>query len=101
MDTNTPAGGNHVDLLSAILNIKVHHDEKISQQDHSFCQTQLEALNKTLTQLEEWYGYFREKSTEEQYLRYNPQYKDNGSVEFNNHYRYYANNEGAYQVWFR
>lgn len=55
MGTTMQAGG-QPDLLSAIYGIQVRNQEKISTEDHRYCQSQQDLLYKTLDQIDRWYA---------------------------------------------
>lgn len=56
MQTNTSGGAQPFDLLSAIYEVEVRHEEKISAVDRVFCERQQAALYRTLEQLERCYA---------------------------------------------
>lgn len=97
MDTTIHAGGSHPDLLSAIYGIEINHNEKISDHDRQFCETQQEALYKALDTLVEWHSLFKSRSTGPEYEKYNPVWQDDGTVKFiNPYFTRYSNSEGKY-----
>lgn len=52
--TNTP------DLLSGILSVQVRNEDKITERDRIYCQSQQDLLYKTLDQIDRWYALFKE-----------------------------------------
>lgn len=83
MQTNisTAAGTQPYDLLSDILKVEIHHEEKISVADRTFCENQQRELYKTLDQLERWYEVFTadaERFRESHKISYKP----NGAIHY-------------------
>ena len=56
--TTSIKAGNAHDLLSCILSVQVRNEEKITEQDRLYCQSQQDLLNKTINQIEKWYAIF-------------------------------------------
>ena len=50
--TTSIKAGNAPDLLSGILSVQVRNEEKITEQDRLYCQSQQDLLYKTLNQIE-------------------------------------------------
>lgn len=46
--------GNAPDLLSGILSVQVRNEDKITEQDRLYCQTQQDLLYRTLDQIDRW-----------------------------------------------
>lgn len=69
MSTINQAGGQNPDLLSAIYNVQVRHEEKITEADRLFCENEQTKLYSTLDQLTCWYTIFR---TETERYKENP-----------------------------
>ena len=46
--TTAPKAGNAPDLLQGILSVQVRNEDKITEQDRVYCQTQQNLLYKTL-----------------------------------------------------
>ena len=65
--TTSIKAGNAPDLLSGILSVQVRNEEKITEQDRLYCQSQQDLLYKTLNQIEKWYAIFKEDA--EQYRK--------------------------------
>lgn len=85
---NIVAGGNTSDLLSAIYKVEIRNEDKISEQDRIYCQSQQDELYKSLDQIDLWYKTFTEEV--QQYKEsHRIRYKDNGKVEFCDSYRPY------------
>ena len=63
--TTAPKAGNAPDLLQGILSVQVRNEDKITEQDRVYCQTQQNLLYKTLDQIDRWYAVFKEEA--EQY----------------------------------
>ena len=78
MQTTTSIKAGHApDLLSGILSVQVRNEEKITEQDRLYCQSQQDLLYKTLNQIEKWYAIFKEDA--EQYRKERQfKYEDNG-----------------------
>ncbi len=62
MQTTVPKAGNAPDLLSGILSVQVRNEDKITEQDRVYCQTQQNLLYKTLDQIDRWYAVFQGRS---------------------------------------
>lgn len=82
--TATKAGAT-TDLLSGILNVQVRNEDKITEQDRLYCQTQQELLYKTLDQIDRWYAIFKEDAEQYQQER-KFHYEDNGKVSMRDFY---------------
>ena len=54
--TTAPKAGNAPDLLQGILSVQVRNEDKITEQDRVYCQTQQNLLYKTLDQIDRWYA---------------------------------------------
>lgn len=78
--TKTSMAGS-ADLLSGILGIEIRNEEKISAKDRLYCETQQEALYKSLEQIERWYSIFTEDA-EKYHGSHKVKYKENGEVSF-------------------
>ena len=50
--TTAPKAGNAPDLLQGILSVQVRNEDKITEQDRVYCQTQQNLLYKTLDQID-------------------------------------------------
>lgn len=89
MQTNhIVAGDKTPDLLSAIYKVEIRNEDKISEQDRIYCQSQQDELYKSLDQIDLWYKTFTEEA--QQYKEsHRIRYKDNGKVEFRDSYRPY------------
>ena len=59
--TTAPKAGNAPDLLQGILSVQVRNEDKITEQDRVYCQTQQNLLYKTLDQIDRWYAVFNPK----------------------------------------
>ncbi len=87
-NSNNAAGGSHPDLLSAIYGVQIRNDEKISEEDRAFCQTEQDKLYRSLEQIERWYDLlFEEAGKYNESHRHS--YAPNGSVKTNEPYRSY------------
>lgn len=83
--TTSIKAGNAPDLLSGILSVQVRNEEKITEQDRLYCQSQQDLLYKTLNQIEKWYAIFKEDA--EQYRKERRfKYEDNGKVSIRDFY---------------
>ena len=83
--TTSIKAGNAPDLLSGILSVQVRNEEKITEQDRLYCQSQQDLLYKTLNQIEKWYAIFKEDA--EQYRKERQfKYEDNGKVSIRDFY---------------
>ncbi|MDO5771197.1 MAG: hypothetical protein Q4Q28_03545 [Bacteroidales bacterium] len=82
--TATKAGAT-TDLLSGILNVQVRNEDKITEQDRLYCQTQQELLYKTLDRIDRWYAIFKEDAEQYQQER-KFHYEDNGKVSMRDFY---------------
>ncbi|MDC1767540.1 MULTISPECIES: hypothetical protein [Bacteroides] len=88
MQTTTTSNAGTPDLLSAILSVQVRNEDKITEQDRLYCQTQQDLLYKTLDQIDRWYAIFKEDA--EQYKEERKfHYEDNGKLTIRNFYSYY------------
>ena len=75
--TTSIKAGNAPDLFSGIPEFFVRNEEKITEQDRLYCQSQQDLLYKTLNQIEKWYAIFKEDA--EQYRKERQfKYEDNG-----------------------
>ncbi len=73
------AAGNYPDLLSGILSVQVRNEDKITEQDRLYCQSQQDLLYKSLDQIDRWYNIFKEEA--EQYREKRKfSYADNGKA---------------------
>ena len=86
--TATTQAGATTDLLSGILNVQVRNEDKITEQDRLYCQTQQELLYKTLDQIDRWYAIFKEDAEQYQQER-KFHYEDNGKVSMRNFYSFH------------
>uniref|UniRef100_A0AB33IP57 Uncharacterized protein n=1 Tax=Prevotella sp. GTC17253 TaxID=3236793 RepID=A0AB33IP57_9BACT len=76
------------DLLTDILNVQVHNEEKITEQDRRYCREQQDELYKSLDRIDHWYGIFTEEA--EQYREsHRISYKDNGEIRYRDSYPSY------------
>lgn len=57
-NNNITAGGTVSDLLSAIYKIEIRNEDKISEQDRIYCQSQQNALYESLDRIDFWYTTF-------------------------------------------
>ena len=86
--TTVTKAGNAPDLLSGILSVQVRNEDKITEQDRLYCQTQQNLLYKTLDQIDRWYAIFKEDA--EQYKEERKfHYEDNGKVSMRNFYSFH------------
>ena len=60
--TTVTKAGNAPDLLSGIMSVQVRNEDKITEQDRIYCQTQQDLLYKTLDQIDRWYAVFKEEA---------------------------------------
>ena len=86
--TTATKTGNAPDLLSGILSVQVRNEDKITEQDRLYCQTQQDLLYKTLDQIDHWYAIFKEDAEQYQEER-KFHYEDNGKVSMRNFYSYH------------
>lgn len=56
--TTAPKAGNAPDLLQGILSVQVRNEDKITEQDRVYCQTQQNLLYKTLDRIDRWYAVY-------------------------------------------
>lgn len=80
--------GNAPDLLSGILSVQVRNEDKITEQDRLYCQTQQDLLYRTLDQIDRWYAVFKEDAEQYQAER-KFHYEDNGKVSMRDFYSYH------------
>ena len=86
------AAGNYPDLLSGILSVQVRNEDKITEQDRLFCQSQQDLLYKSLEQIDRWYNIFKEEA--EQYREGRKfSYDDSGKVSMRDFYSYHNDKE--------
>ena len=86
--TTAPKAGNAPDLLQGILSVQVRNEDKITEQDRVYCQTQQNLLYKTLDQIDRWYAVFKEDAEQYQAER-KFHYEDNGKVSMRDFYSYH------------
>ncbi|GKG72504.1 hypothetical protein CE91St1_16470 [Parabacteroides goldsteinii] len=86
--TTATKAGNAPDLLSGILSVQVRNEDKITEQDRLYCQTQQDLLYKTLDQIDRWYAIFKEDAKQYQEER-KFHYEDNGKVSMRNFYTFH------------
>lgn len=87
-NNNITAGGTVSDLLSAIYKIEIRNEDKISEQDRIYCQSQQNALYESLDRIDFWYTTFTREA--EQYKdSHHLVYKNNGEVECRDSHRPY------------
>ncbi len=86
------AAGNYPDLLSGILSVQVRNEDKITEQDRLYCQSQQDLLYKSLVQIDRWYSIFKEEA--EQYREERKfSYDDSGKVSVRDFYSYHNDKE--------
>jgi hypothetical protein len=76
------------DLLSSIYKIQIRNEEKISDTDRIFCESQQKSLYQTLDEIDRWYGIFTEEANkyrDSHKLSFQP----NGKVKVHEPYRSY------------
>lgn len=95
---NLVAGGQVPDLLSAIYGIEVKHEEKITEADRVYCQSQQEELYKTLDQLDRWYAVFTADAERFRETR-KFSYKPNGRMDMGYYSRPYSENPTDYEAY--
>ena len=87
--TNTP------DLLSGILSVQVRNEDKITERDRIYCQSQKDLLYKTLDQIDRWYALFKEDA--EQYKeKFKFKYEENGKTTYKNYHVYNHYDDESY-----
>ena len=86
--TTAPKAGNAPDLLQGILSVQVRNEDKITEQDRVYCQTQQNLLYKTLDQIDRWYAVFKEEAEQYQAER-KFHYEENGKVSMRDFYTYH------------
>ena len=86
--TTATKTGNAPDLLSGILSVQVRNEDKITEQDRLYCQTQQDLLYKTLDRIDRWYAVFKEEAEQYQTER-KFHYEENGKVSMRNFYSYH------------
>ena len=78
---NIAKRGNTPDLLSGILSVQVRNEDKITEHDRIYCQSQQDLLYKTLDQIDRWYALFKEDA--EQYKeKFKFKYEENGKTTY-------------------
>jgi len=77
--TTVTKAGNAPDLPSGITSVQVRNEDKITEQDRIYCQTQQDLLYKTLDQIDRWYAIFKEEAEQYQAER-KFHYEENGKV---------------------
>lgn len=90
--TTVTKAGNAPDLLSGILSVQVRNEDKITEQDRLYCQTQQDLLYKTLDQIDRWYTVFKEEAEQYQAER-KFHYEGNGKVSMRDFYSYHNGKE--------
>ncbi len=90
--TTAPKAGNAPDLLQGILSVQVRNEDKITEQDRVYCQTQQNLLYKTLDQIDRWYAVFKEEAEQYQAER-KSHYEENGKVSMRDFYTYHNDRE--------
>ena len=90
--TTATKTGNAPDLLSGILSVQVRNEDKITEQDRLYCQTQQDLLYKTLDQIDRWYTVFKEEAEQYQAER-KFHYEGNGKVSMRDFYSYHNGKE--------
>ena len=90
--TTAPKAGNAPDLLQGILSVQVRNEDKITEQDRVYCQTQQNLLYKTLDQIDRWYAVFKEEAEQYQAER-KFHYEENGKVSMRDFYTYHNDRE--------
>ncbi len=86
--TTVTKAGNAPDLLQGILNVQVRNEDKITEQDRVYCQTQQNLLYKTLDRIDRWYAVFKEEAEQYQAER-KFHYEENGKVSMRDFYTYH------------
>lgn len=86
--TTATKTGNAPDLLSGILSVQVRNEDKITEQDRLYCQTQQDLLYKTLDQIDRWYIVFKEEAEQYQ-AECKFHYEENGKVSMRDFYSYH------------
>ena len=92
MQTTVTKAGNAPDLLSGILSVQVRNEDKITEQDRVYCQTQQNLLYKTLDQIDRWYAVFKEEAEQYQAER-KFHCEENGKVSMRDFYTYHNDRE--------
>ena len=90
--TTATKAGNAPDLLSGILSVQVRNEDKITEQDRLYCQTQQDLLYKTLDRIDRWYAVFKEEAEQYQAER-KFYYEENGKVSMRDFYSYHNGKE--------
>ena len=90
--TTATKTGNAPDLLSGILSVQVRNEDKITEQDRLYCQTQQDLLYKTLDRIDRWYAVFKEEAEQYQTER-KFHYEENGKVSMRDFYSYHNGKE--------
>lgn len=90
--TTATKAGNAPDLLSGILSMQVRNEDKITEQDRLYCQTQQDLLYKTLDRIDRWYAVFKEEAEQYQAER-KFYYEENGKVSMRDFYSYHNGKE--------
>lgn len=90
--TTAPKAGNAPDLLQGILSVQVKNEDKITEQDRVYCQTQQNLLYKTLDRIDRWYAVFKEEAEQYQAER-KFHYEENGKVSMRDFYTYHNDRE--------
>lgn len=90
--TTATKTGNAPDLLQGILSVQVRNEDKITEQDRLYCQTQQDMLYKTLDRIDRWYAVFKEEAEQYQAER-KFHYEENGKVSMRDFYSYHNGKE--------
>lgn len=91
-------GAEPSDLLSAIYDVEVRNEEKITEADRLFCQQQQDELYEVLEQLEHWYALFT--SDAKQYKQsHKISYKPNGKIVVSTPYCSYEELPSDYRMF--
>lgn len=92
---NIAKRGNIPDLLSGILSMQVRNEDKITEHDRIYCQSQQDLLYKTLDQIDRWYALFKEDA--EQYKeKFKFKYEENGKTTYKNYHAYNHYDDESY-----
>lgn len=86
--TTATKTGNAPDLLQGILSVQVRNEDKITEQDRLYCQTQQDMLYKTLDQIDRWYAVFKEEAERHQ-AECKFHYEENGKVSMRDFHTYH------------
>ena len=92
---NIAKRGNTPDLLSGILSVQVRNEDKITEHDRIYCQSQQDLLYETLDQIDRWYALFKEDA--EQYKeKFKFKYEENGKTTYKNYHAYNHYDDESY-----